>query len=128
MAHVGLILVESDVSKLRFQLGHELLRRQVVERLKDPVVVHDFEVVARVDDRHEKVEVFIPIDGLACRQSAFLAHLADIERRCRTMMAISDVSVIYFFELLLEKAVLSNINFPETMQHWNVRLVLHLLH
>lgn len=57
-----LIGVLSDISECFFDLVHELVFRKRVQVLDNSVIVKDLQIVTRVDDRHEMVEVFIAAD------------------------------------------------------------------
>ena len=73
-----LVCVETQIGEVTPQLIHELLCCQSIETLNDSVIVENFQVVARVNDRHEIVEVFLTSDSLTCVEGSLLSNLADI--------------------------------------------------
>lgn len=124
---LALVCELSDLGEVVPEGGHELLLAQSVEALDDAVVVHNLQVVTRVDDRHELVEVLLSSDGSAGSQSSLLSELANVVGCSAPVVAIGDVCLRDLLEFFFEEAVLPRAHLPELVAHRHVGLILILL-
>mmetsp|Transcript_4494 Transcript_4494/g.8216 ORF Transcript_4494/g.8216 Transcript_4494/m.8216 type:complete len:250 (+) Transcript_4494:789-1538(+) len=79
-----------DIVRLA-KFAQKLLARHAVQRAKDTVVIHDFQIGRRVMNGHEKHEWLISRQRAALRFRRLPSHFAHIKRRRSSMMSIRNI-------------------------------------
>ena len=85
------------------------------ETLQNSVVVENFEIVSRVEERHEKVERLLSRVLQALAEVFFPAQLSNVVSGLRPVMAIGNVEVGYLIKFPLEKLRVFRRTPPEDM-------------